>query len=274
MEILQKNDGLLIRCDSFSAAQTFLCGQCFRFDRDGDGFVGVANGRVIRVSDTDDGVFIHGMTAADFDAYWRHYFDLDRDYAALQATFPQGDAHLMLAVRECGGIRLLNQDPWEALLSFIISQNNNIPRIKGVIKNMCRLFGDSLGDGFYAFPTAERLAGLTLTDLEPLRCGYRAPYILECAADVASGRLDLAGVRAMSYADAKKRLLAVKGIGPKVADCALLFGFGFGQAFPVDTWVKKVMRDRYGDGFDPASFGPYAGFAQQYLFYYERGTRE
>ncbi len=274
MEILQQSDGLLIKSDMFSAAQTFLCGQCFRFDRDGDGFVGVAHGRVLNVCDAEDGVLIKNMTESEFDARWRHYFDLDRDYAAVAATFPQSDEHLMLAVRSCGGIRILNQDPWEALLSFIISQNNNIPRIKGVIKNMCRLFGDSIGDDFYAFPTAERLAGLTEEDIAPLRCGYRAPYILQCACDVASGRLDLDEVRSMDYAAAKKRLLAVKGVGPKVADCALLFGFGFGQAFPVDTWVKKVMRERYGDGFDIASFGPYAGFAQQYLFFYERGTRE
>ncbi len=274
MKVISTADGIkLTGLTHFDLEQTFCCGQCFRFDRFDGGFKGIAYGKIIECRNIDDGVLLKGVSKSDFDNIWYDYFDFGTDYQAIIDSFPT-DAHLSTATSACGGIHILNQEPWEALCSFVVSQNNNIPRIKKIISTMCASFGEQIGDGSYAFPTAKTLAGLKESDLDLLHCGYRAPYIIEAAKRYADGSINPDTIRAMSYQDAKKALLSVKGIGPKVADCALLFGFGFRQAFPIDTWVKKVMRERYGDRFDPSYFGAYAGVAQQYLFYYERGTRE
>lgn len=261
--------GVLIAGTRFDIAQTFLCGQCFRFDRTDDGFGGIAQNRYVSLVQTDEGVLIK-TTEHDFESIWRRYFDLDTDYDAMIDTFPADDVHLCDAVSHCGGIRILRQDAFEALISFVISQNNNIPRIKKLINALSERYGARI-DGGYAFPTPESLIDANIDDMH---FGYRAPYIISAARDYYDGRLSFERISAMSYSEAKKELLLTHGIGPKVADCALLFGYGFMQAFPVDTWIKKVMAERYGKGFDPSYFGRYAGLAQQYLFYYERGTRE
>lgn len=262
--------GVLIKDAHFDIAQTFLCGQCFRFNRTGGGFGGIAQNRHVFLVQTDKGVLIK-TARNDFESIWRAYFDLDTDYDDIISTFPQDDVHLANAISHCGGIRILRQDAFEALISFVISQNNNIPRIKGLIEALCQKYGDRIGDCAYAFPAPEVLVDAHIDDMH---FGYRAPYIINAARNYYDGRLSFKRISAMSYSDAKKELLSVCGIGPKVADCALLFGYGFKQAFPVDTWIKKVMAERYGKGFDPSYFGRYAGLAQQYLFYYERGTRE
>lgn len=270
MQIEYTRGGVLIKDARFDIAQTFLCGQCFRFNRTSDGFGGIAQNRYVFLVQKDDGVLIE-TSKDDFKNIWQKYFDLDTGYDEIISTFPQDDAHLAEAISHCGGIRILRQDAFEALISFVISQNNNIPRIKNLIEALCREYGKRIGDGAYAFPTPEALVD---ANLEGMHFGYRAPYIISAARDYYDGRLSFERISAMSYADAKRELLMTHGIGPKVADCALLFGYGFMQAFPVDTWIKKVMSERYGKGFDPSYFGAYAGIAQQYLFYYERGTRE
>lgn len=268
MQVIHTPEGALVQCSRFDITQTFCCGQCFRFDRVDGGFGGTAFGRYIRLSQTADGVLI-STTEQEFEAVWRQYFDLDTDYDELIGTFPM-DMHLSRAIAHCGGLRILKQDPFETLISFVISQNNNIPRIKKLISAVCERYGDKNGD-VYAFPTPEALVDADLSDMH---LGYRAPYVTAAARDFYTGRLHPDRIRAMEYGYARKELLMTTGIGPKVADCVLLFGYGFMQAFPVDTWVKKALKIRYGDGFDPNYFGINAGLAQQYLFYYERGTRE
>lgn len=261
-------------------AQTLDCGQAFRWRQLDDGrWQGVAGGRILTLGQASgsQGVtltFYH-TAPADFEAFWRRYFDLDRDYPAILAAI-RTDPVLAEAADVAGGIRLLRQEPWEALCSFIISQNNNIPRIKGIIHRLCAAFGDPLegpeGVRLYAFPPPERLAGLSVSDLADLRAGFRAKYILDAAQKAAEGQIDLAALSEMPLEAARDSLMQIKGVGPKVADCALLFGAGRIEAFPADVWIKRAMVSLLG-GRLPDCAKPYAGIVQQYIFHYARTIR-
>ncbi|MEG1687323.1 MAG: DNA glycosylase [Angelakisella sp.] len=258
--------------------QTLDCGQAFRWTRKPDGsYLGVAHGAVLRLSSRDGDLRLYNTTVTQYHAIWANYFDLTRDYGALQAQLCR-DPVLRQAVAFAPGIRVLRQQPWETLCTFILSANNNIPRIKSIVERLCGLLGDPLGDGLYSFPPPERLAVLCCQELEPLRCGYRARYLLDAAQRIADGRLSLEAVAALPTAQARQALLTVTGVGPKVADCTLLFGFGRNECVPMDTWMKKVMAALYPDGL-PQELLPIAGIAQQYLFHYARqhkitGTKE
>ena len=259
----------------FDLEQTFECGQCFRWNRDEDGsYVGVAMGKAARVRSNDDSVFITGTTE-DFNAVWRAYFDLDLDYENVRRAVRIDD--YMARCADFGwGIRILRQDRWEALCTFIVSQCNNIPRIKQIIERFCTLYGEPVvfqDRTYYAFPSAEKTAGLTEKDLEPLRCGYRAPYILNAARAVAGGSLDLEALAGGTPDEAVAALKSLSGVGDKVARCAVLFGLHMLDAFPVDTWIKKAVAENYGKAFNPAVFSPYAGIAQQYMFHYARNLK-
>ena len=262
--------GTVLTGAALDIRKTFDCGQCFRFAPDGGGYTGVAFGRVLHVTQDGGSIMLHGVDRAAYEAVWADYVDLARDYEALSDAFC-GDEALRTAYAFSRGIRILAQDPWETLCSFILSQNNNIPRIRKIIASLCERFGAPIaGTPFYAFPTAERLAEAGMEGLAEIRCGFRAKYVADAAARVASGALDLEALRKQSYEAAKAALMTVYGVGAKVADCVLLFSLGFYEAFPVDVWVKKVIAKYYGEGFDGRRFGAYAGVAQQYLFYYER----
>ena len=164
------------------------------------------------------------------------------------------------------GIRILRQDPFETLISFIVSQNNNIPRIKKIITALCENYGENR-----AFPTPEALAGASVDDLFALRTGFRAKYIHDAAVKVASGEVNLSEIAACKdYGKCTEMLCRIHGVGPKVSSCVLLFGFHKTEAFPVDVWMKKSLARHFPDGFDPAPLGRYKGLCQQYLFYYER----
>ena len=256
----------------FDLAKIFECGQCFRWDADENGvYSGVAHGRAARIRQVDESLYITG-TLDDFEAVWFDYFDLRRDYAAIRRSLCVDD-FMREAVDFGAGLRILRQDSWEALCSFIISQCNNIPRIKKIIASLCRCFGDRFdfdGEVFYSFPSAEKLAALEPADLAPLRCGYRSDYIIGAARAVASGKIVLAALAEGTLGDARVALKKLHGVGDKVADCVLLFGLNMLDAFPVDVWVRRAVASYYGDGFDSAVFSPYAGIAQQYMFYYMR----
>ena len=262
----------------FDLVKTFECGQCFRWDADENGvYSGVAYGRAASLRRVGSSVFISG-SLADFDALWRHYFDLDRDYGEIQRKLCI-DGYMREAVEFGSGIRILRQDSWEALCSFIISQCNNIPRIKRIIATVCREFGERLvfeaaphNAIFYSFPSTERLAGLSEDDLAPLRCGYRAEYILNAARAVAEGTLNLDVLARGAPEQARLALKALRGVGDKVADCTLLFGLNMLDAFPLDVWMKRAVAKRFGPGFDPGIFSPYAGLAQQYIYYHARSS--
>ncbi len=250
-------------CDDFVPKLVFDCGQCFRWSSDG---VGIAGGRIARVS-RENGVV--SIECEDFDEFWAEYFDIYTDYELIRNSYT--DTKLKEAMEFGKGIRILKQEPWEALISFIISQCNNIPRIRSIIEKMCSLFGEEI-EGFgvkrYSFPSAERLADCELSELEPLRAGYRAKYILNAAKLVARGEVDLNAIKSMPTEIARKELLKLEGVGNKVADCVLLFGMGKLDAFPIDVWMKRALNEFY-DGKMP-DFGAYSGIAQQYLFHYIR----
>ena len=258
---------------AFDIIKTFECGQCFRFDKTEQGYQGVAKGKLITLIQKDDGVVISGITKQEFEDTFYDYFDLARDYSEIDKALAQ-DKVLADIVPFSSGIRILKQDPFETLVSFIISATNNIPRIKKIVASLCENFGQRFeADGrvYYGFPTPEKLASLSLADLAVIKAGFRDKYILDCANKVATGELDFEKVAKADYETAAKMLMTVKGVGRKVADCSLLFGFGFLQSFPKDVWIKRVLSILYGTDTDKGlDFYGYGGIAQQYLFYYAR----
>ena len=276
-------DGL----EYFKISQIFDCGQCFRFDpvenpKHKWEIGGVAHGRYVRFAqDTPDSLIIYNATIEDFEKIWRHYLALDVDYGAVRADIcerfsaaTRGRDVIMPKAMEYGdGIRILRQEPWEAVCSFIVSQNNNIPRIKKIIAAMSREWGEPIecgSDVHYAFPSAKALADAGEEAIFALKTGFRAKYIHDAACRAASGELDYAAIGAATPEQASALLCEIKGVGPKVAACAMLFGFDKTEAFPIDVWIKRVLAKYYPDGLDIAALGKYAGIAQQYLFYYER----
>lgn len=249
-------------------AQTLDCGQSFRWTQQPDGsFSGVAFGRSVNVSLNGGDLIIHNASKED-EALWRDYFDLDLDYGAVRRQISELHPVLKEASRYAPGIRILRQEPYEALCTFIISQNNNIKRIKGIVCRLCEHFGEPI-DGGFAFPTAEKMASLTPEDLAPLRAGFRARYLVDAAQKVASGEVVLENCRSLPYEDAQKELMEITGVGVKVADCTLLFGLHRIEAFPVDVWMKRALEVLF-PGMSPSDFGEYAGIAQQYIFHYSR----
>lgn len=257
----------------FDLLRTFECGQCFRWNpEDGDtSYVGVAMGKAARIR--RDGCRLYITASLDeFEHIWRGYFDLDRDYEAIRHAICVDD-YMTRAAQFGSGIRILRQDKWEALCSFILSQCNNIRRIKTIIEKFCGLYGEPIefdGSVYYACPSAETTARLTVHDLVPLRCGYRAPYIIEAARAITDGSLSLEALAAGTPENALAALKELSGIGDKVANCVVLFGLHMLEAFPVDTWIKKAIAENYPEGLDPSVFSPHAGIAQQYMFYYSR----
>ena len=271
---VQGNDIIVFEPD-LDLDETLDCGQAFRWKKIPSDYISTYEGAFLndklKVSQTDKGSFIfHDTDENDFISKWINYFDFETDYSELKRCFSE-DETLAKAVNFAGGIRLLRQDSWECLISFIISQCNNIPRIQGIISRLCALYGEII-DGGFAFPTPEALSCLSIEDLAPLRCGYRAPYILSSAQAVSGRSLDLSALESANTETILRALLALPGVGIKVASCVLLFGFHRLEAFPVDTWIRKALKQDYGLDFDPAkAFGPYAGIAQQYIFYHARG---
>jgi len=270
MIIKQFENAILIEESQFFSISLCLdCGQAFRWENNNGIWHGVVKNKVLDIENTSQGILLHA-TVEEFNNVWHDYFDLGRDYERILSTFKE-DKNLSLAINEFCGIRILNQDPWEALCSFIISQNNNIPRIKGIIKRLCENFGEPLGGVNYSFPSAETIAQLSLDDLAPLRAGFRNKYILDAAQKVASGEVDINNLKNMPIEEARNELIKIKGVGAKVAECALLYGCGHIDAFPVDVWVKRVMAEMYEDGLPECTKGV-RGIAQQYLFHWRRNS--
>ena len=258
--------------------KTFDCGQCFRFERSERGrheceWTGVALGRQVSFAKDGDKLYVYNSTETEFEGIWRRYLDLDTDYLAIDRDIlSRSDSEaLKNAVSFGHGIRLLRQDPWETVCSFIISQNNNIPRIKKIVRALCERAGERIeGTDEYSFPSAEAVRELGTEGLFELKTGFRAKYIYDAASRVSLGNTDLDEIMRISSSAGADKLCEIKGVGPKVAACALLFGFGKYDAFPVDVWIKKAIGKYFSGEFDAARLGPYAGVAQQYLFYYER----
>ena len=280
MDIIQKENSIVIRgCDSFDVSQTFDCGQCFRFAPLSDGsWRGIAFGRFLRVSQDDEGIVLHDTSADDFENIWKDFFDLDTDYCAIKEQLKTDDI-IEDAMEKAGGIRLLRQQLWETLISFIVSQNNNIPRIRKIIEAICSNYGREIATPLgkmYAFPEPDVLAEASAEELHALGAGYRDEYIHLAAEAVAGRSLDLEKLSEMETGEARKTLLSMKGIGGKVADCILLFGMHRTEVCPHDVWVRRIFTEKYhienitekkGYAFAAPRWGQYAGIAQQYLFH-------
>lgn len=250
-------------------AQTLDCGQSFRWEQEENGdFRGVAFDREVTVHLDGGDFYIFGGKAED-SALWSDYFDLDFDYGVIKNELSALSPVLKSAAEYAPGIRILRQDSWEALCSFIISQNNNIPRIKGIIKRLCECFGDKTEDSGYTFPSAARLSDLSVEDLAPLKSGFRAKYLIDAAQKVSLGEINLDEVLVMPIDEARQSLMKIKGVGPKVAECALLYGMHRLECFPMDVWMKRAMAVLLPE-FTIEDLGQYAGIAQQYIFHYSR----
>ncbi len=261
----------------FDLNQIFDCGQSFRFSPCGDNaFSGIAHGKYIIISQTDSSVTIDSCFPDDFENIWKKYFSLDVDYNALRSeivSIRPNDAVLSEAMKYGKGIRLLRQDKWETLCSFIISQNNNIPRIRSLIEAISEKYGNIIENGdntYYSFPSATVIADAGVDALRELKVGFRAPYIIDAATKVASGEIDLDQLDLLPTDELLNKLMTIKGVGLKVASCVTLFAYGRLDSFPIDVWVKRVLEKYYPEGFDHTVLGNTAGLVQQYLFYYER----
>lgn len=291
----------------FNLDHIFDCGQCFRWSKEEDGsYTGIAFNKPANISFqpyTEGGfegkLSIDNVTEAEFEQNWRDYLNLDRDYEQIKRDLAKKDSIMAEAIKSGQGIRILKQDPWETLISFIISQNNNIPRIKKCIEGLCEMFGSSAGSyrgkEYFTFPKASVLAGLTENDLSPIKLGYRAKYIIETAKKVVADNTDsikqecmdanlstvatLGNLRKADIATGYEYLTSLSGVGPKVANCILLFGMEKYESFPIDVWVRRVMHQLYDidendlksmAAYASENFGQYGGIAQQYLFYHIR----
>ena len=264
-----ENHLLLSECENFDPFVSCECGQCFRFNKISESeYVIFAQNRSLTIRKQDENWLFLDITEEEFNGKFVRYFDLDRNYGEIIKGY-SGDENITRAAKSGSGIRIFRQDAFETIISFIISANNNIPRIKKIIEALCKLLGERVGDS-YSFPTPESIVSAGIEGLAPIKAGFRTKYIVDAAQKVASGEISLEYIQNCGYIEALNELKKIKGVGDKVANCVLLFGFGYLNAFPVDVWVKRVINKYYGEGFDPDVFGEYAGVAQQYLFYYER----
>lgn len=286
MDITSKNNNIILEnIADFELEHIFDCGQCFRFGKTGENtYTGVAGAHALKISQYGKTVTLYDTSERDFYDFWYDYFDLSCDYGKIKKTLSK-DPVMREAIKYGEGIRILRQDLWETIISFIISASNNIPRIKGIIERFCQAFGEEIrymGKTYYSFPTAEKTAGLAINDLSVIRAGFRDKYIINTAKEIAGGNFSLNSMRSLPTPDAKKMLMTLSGVGNKVSDCILLFGLNRADAFPVDVWIKRIMEYCYFDGETPISaisalaeekFGSLGGYAQQYLFFWARENK-
>ena len=281
---VRENDIILHEYESFVISQTLECGQCFRFTQIGEeNYIIVAFGKILNIYCDGTDIVFKNTTEEEFNNIWYNYFDFGRNYNDIKKKISENDEILQKAVEYAPGIRILNQDRFECLISFIISQNNRIPMIKKVISNISKKYGRYIGsvDGeeYYAFPNHEELIKADEAGLMECKTGFRAKYIIDAVQKVIHGEINL-NADDMDTETLRKMLMTIKGVGPKVADCTMMFSFGRCETFPTDVWVKRIMSELYFNGREASvkeihqkaeeCFGDYAGYAQQYLFNYAR----
>lgn len=282
IDMLEKDGQVIVAgIKDFNLKHIFECGQCFRWNKEkNDSYTGVAMGSVINIKQENGKLIVENTTIEDFKNIWFDYFDLNRDYSAVKALLAKNDPIMARAVKFGNGIRILNQDEWEILISFIISQNRNIPIIKQNIEKLCKKYGSYIenykGKNYYDFPSPETLSRTTTEEIEACKVGYRAKYIQKVAQCIADDK-SIYGFQDCSLKEAETYLLNLFGVGPKVAHCIMLFSMQGYDSFPIDVWVQRVMKELYGledrkkiKEFAQKKFNQYGGFAQQYLFYYAR----
>ncbi len=275
--------------DSFELKDIFECGQCFRWNKQEDGsYIGVFSKNVIQVKKESQSITFYGKCEGDIEQIVKQYFDLDRDYKKIKEELSKIDNHMEESIKYGEGIRILNQDLWETIISFIISANNNIPRIKGIIERLAKNYGTKIefkGQEYYTFPSPEQLKNVTVEEYRKLGLGFRDIRLYETTQMIVKKEIDLEEMQKNPKTlEVREQLLKLSGVGPKVADCILLFStLKRFEVFPIDVWVRRVMNDLYIKQEDETKvsknqiekmaqekFGNLAGLAQQYLFYWRR----
>ena len=276
-KISEREKNMLLEItDDFDLDKIARSGQCFRWEKTPDGAWRIlSGGECLYIRDLGNGQFEADCGEAGFADLWRPYFDLDTDYAAVRARIdPERDPFLFRAARAERGIRILRQDPWETLVSFIISQNRNIPAICRSVALLCERCGeprtDRRGREYFAFPAPEAVAALEAEDLRRCALGYRCGYVHAAAEAVLSGVLDFSRLAEAEDAEVMAALTAVRGVGVKVASCAALFGLHRLNAFPRDVWINRALEQEYPNGYPMEEYAPYNGIYQQYMFAYYR----
>lgn len=278
---------IIKNCKSFKVKDIFECGQCFRWNEEPDeSYTGIFGHNVLNVKEEKD-IVITGICNGNIEDICKNYFDLDRNYEEIKETLSLIDDNMKESIKYGEGIRILNQDLWEMIISFIISANNNIPRIKGIIERMSAKYGQEIkfrGTSYYTFPTIDELSQASVKDLKDLGLGFRDRYVYETTKKIKEGKINLENLKQEPTNEVRKQLLTLTGVGPKVADCIMLFStLKRFDVFPVDVWVRRVMNDLYIHNEDETKvnkkqiqeiardkFGALEGIAQQYLFYWKR----
>ncbi|MCL2859874.1 MAG: 8-oxoguanine DNA glycosylase [Oscillospiraceae bacterium] len=285
--------------NSFNLVHIFECGQCFRWNRDSNGiYKGVVGNSVLSAQETAGSIIFKGIVGANIvhpghknslESVVKEYFNLDTDYTIIKRNLSKIDQFLKTSIEYGNGIRILKQDIWECIISFIISANNNIPRIKKTIEKLCKTYGKAItwgNDTYYTFPTPEELSKASIEDLRSLGLGFRDKRVYDTTKMILNKEIDIELLKNIADVNMiREELMKLPGVGEKVADCILLFGFNRFEVFPVDVWVRRVMNDLYVKNSDEtkvskeelqnlakSKYGKLAGLAQQYLFYWRRSS--
>lgn len=293
MNIYSSDKNLILEnVPDFDIEEVLECGQCFHFTKLNDKeYEILALGKYLHIKqenslqevDLSNRITLYNTSIDDYEMLWKDYFDMDRDYHHIKNHIVSIDDRLADAVAAKKGVRIIKQEFFETLISFIISQNKQIPHIKQIVHTISERYGDEIvlpdGRKVYSFPTVEKLYQVSEEELRECKVGFRAPYIRNAVEKVYDGEIDGLMLQNLSVSEARERLMTIKGVGEKVANCVLLFGLGFTDVFPVDVWMKRIMEHMYFgqdtkkeiiEKFAMDRYGEYAGFAQQYLFYYGR----
>ena len=272
----------------FILSQTLECGQCFHFVKlDEEDYLISAKSRILHIAQKENRTIFYNTDEQTFDKVWKHYFDLERDYGKIKSILIEKDDRLTTAIEAMSGVRILNQEFFETLISFIISQNKQIPHIKKIVADISAKYGDYAGEvkgvPMYTFPDVRKLAKAEVEDLKELKTGFRAPYIYDAVKCVGEGKISYDELIALDSEQGIEKMCQIKGVGNKVASCVSLFALGKRDSFPIDVWIKRIMEYLYFDGNDTSKdviaafakerFGELGGYAQQYLFYYGKTVK-
>lgn len=286
MRIYKSKDNTIIEdIEDFELSQTLECGQCFRFyKQDENDYVVVAYEKLLHIRQENNQLTFFDCNIDTVRKIWIPYFDLDRNYSIIKSFLLERDSKLKKVIKEKYGVRILNQEFPEMLISFIISQNKQIPHIKQLVKRISEKYGELLGEvngeKYYSFPKVEVLGRITEEKFREMKTGFRAPYLADAAEKLSRNQLCSDMFQERNEEEVRKKLMEVKGVGEKVANCVMLFSLGYREAFPIDVWIKRIMESLYFEGKDTPNekiaefaekkYGAYGGYAQQYLFCYGR----
>lgn len=285
----ESNNVILEKIEDFNLKQTLECGQCFRFDlifqnEDECEYIIVAYNKMLRIRQNKDSLIFYNTSIEEYKCLWKDYFDLDTDYASIKNTILKTNNKLNSAIKNMSGVRILKQEFFETLISFIISQNKQIPHIKQIVEMIATNYGDIYGEykgkKYYTFPSVDILKDVSEEEFRACKTGFRAPYIVNAIKKIANRDIVYEDLLNLSTDDAIDKLMTIKGVGSKIANCVALFSLHKMDSFPVDVWIKRIMQDLFFEGKDTdkkviedlakKKFGILCGYAQQYLFYYAR----